>query len=106
MENFENEKIKIRIRVRKLFRDPLCNISLLIPQDLNGGMEKCVNIFFDLFCKLPIESRQLLSLLPTFFIAALSVLDGDYSDPRVTFLAEFIISEAKKTLSRRGDPIE
>jgi hypothetical protein len=73
-ENFEIEKIKIKIRVRKLFRTSsheLAKIILLIPPEELG---KYAPIFWQVSNTLPVELRKfsgiLVSLFPSFFVGS------------------------------------
>lgn len=96
MENFDFQKVKIETRVRELFLQPvreLCQKCLEIPEKDRSNF---MAIYWQ-FCGENRETfRQECGKFPSIFPGFSSALDGDFSEKRVRYLAEFILSELKE----------
>lgn len=103
MENFF-EKTKLKIRIRKLFREPLPILLANIPQISGQEIIKFQEIYFEVFAPNPPTYRHHSMPLAGIFPAFLSVLDGDLSEDRIKMLAKIVIEVAEERLVNFGDP--
>lgn len=98
MENFDAEKIKIQIRVRKLFREPLRELVGRVPAISPQELDKIMAILWQVSGNSLAISRQDFCTISAIFPALLSALEGNFSEDRIKYLAEFTILEAKNRL--------
>lgn len=95
VENFENEKEKIKIAALKILLEPVCDLAKIIDEISQEDRKKYQEIFWNVSEKLPGDYTQIAKNLLRIFPAFLSALSGDYSEDRVIFLAEYVLTEVK-----------
>lgn len=93
MEIFYVERVKINIRVRKLLRTPAVELSAILLAISPLDVDKTMKIFWQVLETYPEDQRNNLLKVCSVFPAFLSVLDGNYSDNRVEYVAKFLLGE-------------
>lgn len=94
-EKFESEKPKIKSQVRKLFLVPCSELCRRFPGLFPDEHDKVMAIYWHFSGNCVEEFRREIGNYAAIFPAFLTTLNGDLSEHRVKFLAEFVLTEAR-----------
>lgn len=94
VENFEDEKQKIKTRVKFLFTIPLKKLCGNLPDIPAESLEEIMTIFSRIYGKFPAISRQEFCNLSAAFPAFLPEILPDFSTARIELLAEIVFEIA------------
>lgn len=94
VENLEDEKQKIKTRVKFLFTIPLKRLCATLPDIPNESLEEIMTIFTRVSTRFPKISRQEFCNLSAVFPAFLPEILPDFSTARIELLAEIVFEIA------------